>query len=298
MDLTEVLLKRFDSEVESKKPAGILVCFSKLQTGRELSRRACFFALPKAEKTSMTLVLFTGENDETPKNNDFAEYKNAMSGFISEREKEHITIRTFVKASGDYRSEIVKMSEDRYYSRILIGVEKSALSLRQIGKYRDLRSDPSISDAQIWEQFQETESQLLRNIFAVSESAKVPVGLFIDNGSVSSRNIFVPILDRADLHLFNYIYSISLRDQKRVMIWDAIGIISSDPRVQKSYQFIFKKSEGQVYLWDNNKKIEREFIQKQDLALIGSEGWSKLIHTPLQWIDDLPSTFIIKDITI
>jgi hypothetical protein len=79
------------------------------------------------------------------------------------------------------------------------------------------------------------------------------------------------------------------------MIWDAIGILASDTKAQKFYQLIGKKIEGKVMLWDGNQKIDRAFIQGQDLVIMGSSGWAKLLNAGLPWIDALPSVLILKD---
>ena len=58
-----------------------------------------------------------------------------------------------------------------------------------------------------------------------------------------------------------------------------------------------QKSDGRVQLWDANKKIEKEFMETQDLLIIGLEGWRKLAATPLNWKKSLPSALIIKNTT-
>jgi hypothetical protein len=67
--------------------------------------------------------------------------------------------------------------------------------------------------------------------------------------------------------------------------------------MQKLYQYIVKKTDGRVHLWNDDRKIEEDFIRGQDLVIIGVEGWVKLINAPLPWKEVLPSTLIIKDIT-
>jgi hypothetical protein len=79
------------------------------------------------------------------------------------------------------------------------------------------------------------------------------------------------------------------------MLWDAIGIIKTEPKLQKIYQFIEKKSDGKLDLWNNDRKIDETFIREQDLMMIGVEGWSRLTNTPLLWKEQLPSLLIIKD---
>ena len=37
----------------------------------------------------------------------------------------------------------------------------------------------------------------------------------------------------------------------------------------RNFSVYRKKTDGEVKLWDNNKKIELDFIQQQDLMIIG-----------------------------
>ena len=43
------------------------------------------------------------------------------------------------------------------------------------------------------------------------------------------------------------------------------------------------------------RKIDRAFIQGQDLVIMGSSGCAKLLNAGLPWIDALPSVLILKD---
>ena len=79
------------------------------------------------------------------------------------------------------------------------------------------------------------------------------------------------------------------------MIWDAIGAIELNPKMQKLQQSFVKKIDEKINIWNNDEKIDTDFIIKQDLCIFGLDGWNKLISTPLSWINQLPSTLIIKD---
>ena len=78
------------------------------------------------------------------------------------------------------------------------------------------------------------------------------------------------------------------------MIWDAIGSMENNLKLQKLYNSCQKLTEDKVSLWDNDKKIDIDFIKKQDLCIFGFDGWNKLVKTNLPWIESLPSTLIIK----
>ena len=189
------------------------------------------------------------------------------------------------------------MAEEQKANLILLGISNSDYNPELIKKYSQLKNNPANSEAFILEQFSEREVEALKNINIVFNRNAVSTGLFIDCAITEFRKLFIPILHKEDIHIFAYLYRIALQENVKIMIWDAIGIIGSDPKMQKLHQFIVKKTEGRVYLWNNNKKISCDFIGEQDLMIIGTDGWSKLICTPLEWTHCLPSTLIIKERT-
>lgn len=299
MDFADMLLNRFNAEAEMKKANSALVCFSNLETGKILSRLATHITRSKSEKSSITLLYFIGKEEEIRLSGEMDEYKNkVINDFMTTEEREKFTIRLFIKASDNYYADIIRISEEQKSNLMLLGISNSDFNPELVKKYGQLKNDPTNSEAFILEQFGAKEVEALKNINALLNRNTVPTGLLIDSNITEFRKIFIPILHKEDIHIFTYLYRIAQQENVKIMIWDAIGIIESDPKMQKLYQFIVKKTEGRIYLWDNNKKIECEFIGEQDLLIIGSEGWNKLICTPLQWIHCLPSTLIIKEKTI
>lgn len=204
-------------------------------------------------------------------------------------------MRLFIQSSDDYCADIIKISEEQKSNLILLGIHNNEFSPGLIKKYGQLKSDPTLSDIFILDQFEEKEAETLKNLNTMLNRNRVSTGLFMDNGTSQFKRLFIPILQKSDIHVFTYLYRIAQQENVKIMIWDAIGMIESDAKIQKLYQFISKRTEGRIYLWDNNKKIECDFIREQDLVIIGLEGWRKLICTPLPWTDCLPSTLIIKE---
>ncbi|WP_298650827.1 hypothetical protein [uncultured Proteiniphilum sp.] len=296
MDFVDMLLNRFDGEAELKKTNNALVCFSSLETGKVLSRLATYITQSKLGKSSITLLYFIDKTEEALYSEEMNEYQNRIiTDFLSSVNREKITVRLFIKASDDHHADIMKISEEQNCNLVLLGVSNSDFHPGLIKKYSQLKNDPVNSETSILGQFQEREAATLKSINALFSRNTVSTGLFMDSGIMELRKIFIPLLHNADVHIFTYLYQIARKENVKIMVWDAIGIIQSEPKMQKFYQFIVKKSEGRVSLWDNDKKIGCDFIQEQDLILIGTEGWNKLICTPLQWTNSLPSTLIIKE---
>lgn len=298
MDFADILLNRFDGGAEMKKPNSALICFSNLETGKILSRLATHITRSKSEKSAITLLYFIDKERELRHSDEMEEYQNKIiSNFIPTEERDKITLRLFIKASEDYLADIIRVCEEQNCNLLISGMKNNEFGPGLIKKYSQLKNDPANSETFIFEQFGERDAKALKIINALFNRTTSSVGLFIDNGASEFRKLFIPILHKSDIHIFTYLYRIAQKENVKIMVWDAIGIIHSDPKMQKLYQFIVKKTEAGLYLWNNDKKIGCDFIREQDLIIIGAEGWNKLICTPLPWIDCLPSTLIIKEKT-
>ena len=291
-----MLLNRIDGESELKKPTHALVCFTRIETGRRLSSLVSDMMLSRAEKSSITLLHFIDKREETIGEEHIEVTQNRMlADFMPKGEKSKITMRLFIRESGDYLSDMLKTADEQHINLLLVGLATDEMDLRSAQKYGQLKSDPANTDTVILAQFGEEEARTLKNVSALLNRNKVPTGIFLDNGLTEKTHIFIPVLCKADVHIFTFVYQTAQKENVQIMVWDAMGIIQSEPKMQKLYQFIVKKSDGRVHLWDDNKKIEKDFIQDQDLVIIGIDGWSKLLGAPLLWRDALPSTLIIKD---
>lgn len=271
-----------------KKPVNILVCFTDPKIGRVLSRMAVYFANFRLEKSSVTFLHLTENNNH--------EDQTQLNDFMDIIDKNNITIRYFSRKNDDYIAEILKTSKEQNSDLILVGIGNNVLTPQIYQKYNRLKSDPTNSDAYIMEQFTKEESVLLNNISSLFDVNTINTGLFICNDLKHIKKIFAPILCMTDIQMVSLTtIRLAQKDNIELMIWDAIGAIELNPKMQKLQQSFVKKIDEKINIWNNDEKIDTDFIIKQDLCIFGLDGWNKLISTPLSWINQLPSTLIIKD---
>lgn len=313
MDLVDIIVNRIDGDSELKRPIHALVSFTEKGAGKRLGILAAHFAISRLEKSSITFLqlLESGDNafGEPDKEHDEGEepelmdndvYQNKTFTHIVEKaDKNKITIRTFVKHSRNQVSDILKVSKEQECNLVLLGINFHRFTPSLWQKYYRLKNNPAHSDSYVYSQFEPDEAQVLNNITTLIDRNPVATGLFMNRGLETASKIFVPILSAADVQMLPYVhFRFAQKEGIELMIWDAIGAIESDSRIHKLYQMIVKKTDGKVMLWDDNRKIERDFIQQQDLVIMGIDGWGKLLTTALPWTDSLPSTLIIKDNTL
>jgi hypothetical protein len=57
---------------------------------------------------------------------------------------------------------------------------------------------------------------------------------------------------------------------------------------------MIKKISPQQIILHNDRRMEKEFLQKHDLMLISLDSWSKAVETQSVWLSNVPSVLIIK----
>lgn len=312
MDLVDIIVNRIDGDNELKRPIHALVCFTDTATGKRMGILAAHFALSRLESSSITFLHLkeplaqsvskgdksTADDESTVMESEVYQNK-AFTRIIEKGEKNKITVRTFVKHSRDHVVDILRTSKEQGSNFVLLGVDFLRFKPVLWQKYYRLKMNPSYSESYVSNQFNGDEARVLNDIVSLIDRNPVATGLFMNRGLETAAKIFVPILSAADVQILPYIhFRFAQKEGIELMIWDAIGAIESDPRIQKLYQMIVKKTDGKVMLWDDDRKIERDFIQEQDLVIMGIDGWGKLLAAALPWTDALPSTLIIKDHTL
>lgn len=297
MEPADILLKKIANESDLQKPINVLICFANPKTAKALIVMTCELVRQNPEKSSVTaLHLISSQEAEQIQNMDV--YKTEMfADFIELGEKNKTLVRTFVKISDNFVDDILETAEEQHSGLILAGIGHNVFNTQMWEKYKVLKSNPDNTETDIQQQLGKARTRSLHNISSLLSRNPKATGIFSDNEMRNIEHVFVTILDPDDVHIFTYIHLIAQKENVKVMVWDALGLTETHPSVKKLYQLINRKSDGHVYIWNNEKKIDYDFIRRQDLVLIGINGWEKLIGSAISWVNSLPSTLIIKDKT-
>ncbi|BBD46200.1 MAG: hypothetical protein PHT14_08720 [Petrimonas sp.] len=294
MEFVDILLKRIEGENELKRPVNALICFSKVKTGKALGALMNKMVRFRPDKSSVTLLNLI-DAEQAKHIQDENTYKSELfSDIIQLSEANKLSVRTFVKQSENYVEDILRTADEYNCNLVLLGIGSSVFNSSLWHKYLKLREENNLPEAAL-QQLDEKAASSLNNVSTLLARNKLSTGIFVENNYLDANQLFVPILYKEDAYSFPYFYQMAKNPDVTVTVWDAIGLMESDQKFQKLFQFIAKKTDGRVKLWDNNKKIELNFIQQQDLMIIGFNGWEKLIGSPLSWTHCLPSVLIIKD---
>lgn len=294
MEFADILSRRIEGENELKKPVNALICFSKVKTGKALGALINKMVRFKPDKSSITLLnLIDAEQAQQIQNENI--YKSDLfSDIIRLSEANKLSVRTFVKQSDNYVDDILRTAEEYNCNLVLLGIGNSVFNPSLWSQYLKLK-DENVVDEFYYQQLGTKVTSSLKNVSTLLNRNKLSTGIFAENDYSDANTIFVPILTKEDAFSFPYFYQMAKNPDVSVTVWDAIGLMETWQKFQKLFQFIIKKTDGRVKLWDNDKKIELDFIQQQDLMIIGFSGWEKLIASALSWTHHLPSALIIKD---
>ena len=96
-----------------------------------------------------------------------------------------------------------------------------------------------------------------------------------------------------DSYLLVYAQKLIANNESRVTILDVSGVIRQNPEMKEAIRLIEQTAPNHIALFNQNK-IEKDLLADQDLMLISLESWQKVVETPTDWLEESPSTLIIK----
>ena len=124
-------------------------------------------------------------------------------------------------------------------------------------------------------------------------AAKVPVSVYIDKGLDSIGKVFVPIFSNEDSFLIEYAQRLIHNNDSQIVILDVAGYVKNSFTIKEVVRSIEQFKPNHITIRED-KLVKKEFLETQDLMLVSLESWKKLIDSRIVWMDNIPSTLIIK----
>lgn len=296
MEFADIVVNRIEAEDNSKNAFNALISFSSERTAKALGKITEMLMFGRQKRSFITFLNLINKKQADGIDDENIYKTNLLSNLTESSTFEKATIRTFVKQVDNTSDEILKVADEQESDIILMGIGLDIFKSHLWEKYIHLRENSFANEDDYIKELGEEQTNKVRRLTSVSSKSDKTVAILVGANFDKLENIFVPILKEEDILIFSYVHQIAKIANTNITVWDAIGIIDSNIKIQKLFSTISKKAEGEINLWNNNKKISVEFMNEQDLMIIGHSGWDKLICTPLCWIQhDMPSTLIIKD---
>lgn len=275
----------------------ILVSFGTSETGKTLLKLANGLT-KKSSNTAELTVMHLSQTNELH-HYDLDEYEKEIFDPILEESKQlNQEVATLFKASNDINHDIADLANKGEYDLLLVGLSESIFQGSLLGKVlgfttRIINPEKLLNTVtgkeKLFENspFDETTKLLLSR-------THIPVGILIDKNLTKTERIFVPVFDVEDMYLFHYVQKLIQNSGAQIMVLDAAGEIKNNSETKEKINRIELNAPNHITL-QNQRVIEKAFLQQQDLMIISLNSWKKLVETKSVWLSDIPSTLIISE---
>lgn len=274
----------------------VLIAFNTPQKGISLLKLANQLVKKTIDKSVITMLHLSPSNEINQFNID--EYKQESFAPIEQQAAElGIPILSRFKPSLNIDNEIISTANEGHYDLLIIGVGNSVFEGTILGRILGVTTR-IINPERLYDTITGKEKLFVNSYFDertrnILRSADVPVGIFIDKESRQLVNIFLPIFTISDSFLLIYARKLIHNSGCRVIIIDAAGVIRQNNEIKEAIRSIENIAPNHIALYQE-KTIDKEFLEQQDLMLISLDSWKNILNTQSIWLVNSPSTLIIK----
>jgi Kef-type K+ transport system membrane component KefB len=209
-----------------------------------------------------------------------------------------LKVTTLFKASTDIENDLTSISNKGNYDLLLIMLGKSMYEGSLLGRL--LGFTTKIINPEKLLNTVKGKGNIFNNspfddfTLQILDKTHIPVGILVEKEFKSADKVFVPIFNLSDFYLLEYAKRLINNNNSQIIILDAAGQIRNNIEVKELIRSIEQVAPNHITLY-NEKKIESEFLNSQDLMLVSSKSWKNLIDTKSLWLSDIPSTLIISN---
>nr|WP_312512603.1 cation:proton antiporter [Chryseobacterium culicis] len=290
--------KNHDEAVqENDSKYRVLLSFDKPESGSTLLRLAHNFTHKMNGNKSITAMNIAPVDEMHAY--DINEYENSQFQNVIETSQDlNLEVTTFFKASTDIESDLTSITNKGHYDLLLIMLGKSMYEGSLLGRLlgfttkiinpekllNTVKGKGNIFNTSPFDDF----------TLQILDKTNIPVGILVEKDFKTADKVFVPIFNLSDFYLLEYAKRLINNNNSQIIILDAAGQIRNNIEVKELIRSIEQVAPNHITLY-NEKKIEKEFLNSQDLMLVSSKSWKNLIDTKSLWLSDIPSTLIISN---
>lgn len=230
---------------------------------------------------------------------DINEYENEQfKNVIDTSHDLQLKVTTLFKASTDIENDLTSISNKGNYDLLLIMLGKSMYEGSLLGRL--LGFTTKIINPEKLLNTVKGKGNIFNNspfddfTLQILDKTNIPVGILVEKDFKSADRVFVPIFNLSDFYLLEYAKRLINNNNSQIIILDVAGQIRNNIEVKELIRSIEQVAPNHITLY-NEKKIEKEFLNSQDLMLISSKSWKNLIDSKSLWLSDIPSTLIISN---
>ncbi|TRW24016.1 cation/H(+) antiporter [Flavobacterium zepuense] len=284
------------SEIRQASVYKVLISFDSPEGGKTLLRLANAF-VGEMKANAMVTAMHIMPSSEIHTFN-LQEYEqDSFKPVLAEAENIGQKVTTLFKATTDMDSDIATVANKGEFDLVLIDIGQSIFEGTLLGKIlgfttRIINPESLLNTFTGKEKLFENSpfDDKTQHILSKTES---PVGILVDKGFKSTDRVFVTIFDESDAFLIDLAQRLIVNAGSQVTVLDADGSVKNNPQIKESIRSIEHTVPNHIQLL-NQKKLEKEFLQSQDLMVISVDSWKKLVESRSPWLNNTPSLLLVK----
>jgi Kef-type K+ transport system membrane component KefB len=298
------IINRFLPEKNAEQPDpvietgkySILVSFGSPERGKTMLRLAHSFVKKIPSNSVITALHLSPSNDLNQFNSE--EYEEESFGPVQqEATRLNLPVVTLFKPSQNIDRDIIETANLGNFDLLLIGIGRSVFEGTLLGKVLGFTTK-MISPERIYGTLMGKETFFDDRIFDertkhIIKSVKGPVGILIEKNLSKIENIFIPIFSLHDSFLLIFAQKLIHHSEARIIILDVSGVIHQNPELKETISAIEHIAPNHITVYQE-KKIEKEFLEQQDLMLISLDSWRKAVESHSLWLSNSPSVLMIR----
>ena len=285
-----------DDKITDQHKFKILISFGNFEKGKSLLRLANNL-IKKQKDTATITAMHLSISDEMHGFNHEVYENEVFKPILNESKVLNQEIITYFKATTDIENDIADIASHGDYDLLLVGIGKSIFEGTFLGKLLGFTTR-IINPDRLLDKITGKEGLFENSIFdertrQIIAKNKIPLGILIDNDLQNTDKIFVAIYGVEDIFLVAYIQKFVFNNNSKINIIDVNNQMENNFLLKNAIQTLQQDFPDNITLMVETQ-VNKSFLVKQDLIVIGLESWKKLVESQSDWLSNSPSVLIIK----
>lgn len=284
-----------DDTIESNK-FRILLSFGNPERGKVLLRLANSL-VRKLNDNAEIDVMHLAQTNEIHQFDIKNLEKETMNPIKGEAKQLKQKITTIFRASNDVSADVADEANKSNYDLLLIGIGQSIYEGSFLGKVLGFTTR-IINPERIKNKLTGKEKLFDKSNFDdrtrnILLNTNIPVGVLIEKNLSQINNVIIPFFSESDVQLVNYFQKMITNAEALVTVVDINGFIKSNEELSSrlsQIQDYFPNHLQIISEWE----IEKTLVNKYDIMLVSIESWESLVVEDEEWLNNAPSTLILK----
>jgi len=275
----------------------VLISFGQPQSGSKLLRLAS--ELSQQDKTTLNVTALHLSTSEDLNPIERADVERASFEPVKKEAKRMgLPLETVYKVSNDIARDIVQVANSGGYDLMLVGSGKPLLRGTLLGDLLGFTSralDPSKLIGSLTGQtsLMPADDQLDERVRQFIEGSQCSVGIFMDKGFTTAKEILLPLFAPGDLFLFNYAERLMRNADAKVTVLDVTGLTAREPSFHAEAQRLAQLAPDRLTILDR-RVMDLALLERYNFLLTSYASWTRLAESRSVWLAHVPSTLIVK----